>query len=488
MERERKKNMKKLLICFLIAVASLLALCACQSSVDLDNGRGAPTGQTNGSKDTAPEQPAEYGGEPVEFISFSLSESGTPAETRVYQGYKTDSGVHLEFSVTTQMWDDEVHGSVETCLYTHAVDGDEALYRELCALFGNCRVDKWAGFHGENPPDVFDGTFMHFEAVLADGSRISADGSNNFPSNYGTFRNAVQKLTTEARIRSTEFCDSSYALTLPESWVGVVTASFSDFGVSFRVDTADGKGATFMIIDNSGYGYSPDSYPGRIEAGRLVSDGDVRFLTVRDQYELDTYCDAISEEARALWETYGQDKMAIVESIRGINGYTFCPEDGSALYESDAIQLADRARSLWLMFSFAGEYSGGVQPTIINGRSYKPMFPMYECVFTIDAVRERFLEVFSEAFTDRTISRAIEQGDLLEYEDDVYVAYKKNKGETSGNSWVSELREEGDGKYTVVMAVRMSSSDEIRYVELPVEKNAAGAFVFSDYPYWDESE
>ena len=68
------------------------------------------------------------------------------------------------------------------------------------------------------------------------------------------------------------------------------------------------------------------------------------------------------------------------------------------------------------------------------------------------------------------------------------MAYKKNKGETSVNSWVSELREEGDGKYTVVMAVRMSSSDEIRYVELPVEKNAAGAFVFSDYPYWDESE
>ena len=267
-----------------------------------------------------------------------------------------------------------------------------------------------------------------------------------------------------------------------------MTASFSDFGVSFRVDTADGKGATFMIIDNSGYGYSPDSYPGRIEVGRLVSDDELRFLTVRDQYELDTYADVISEEARALWETYEQDKLAIVESIRGINGYTFCPEDGSALYESDAERLADNARSLWLMFSFAGEYSGGVQPTIINGRSYKPMFPMYECVFTIDAVRERFLEVFSEAFTDRTISRAIEQGDLLEYEDDVYVAYKKNKGETSVNSWVSELREEGDGKYTVVMAVRMSSSDEIRYVELPVEKNAAGAFVFSDYPYWDESE
>ena len=87
MERERKKDMKKLLICFLIVVASLLTLCACQSSVDLDNGRSAPTGQTNGSKDTAPEQPDEYGGEPVEFTSFSLSESGTPAETRVYQGY-----------------------------------------------------------------------------------------------------------------------------------------------------------------------------------------------------------------------------------------------------------------------------------------------------------------------------------------------------------------------------------------------------------------
>ena len=46
---------------------------------------------------------------------------------------------------------------------------------------------------------------------------------------------------------------------------------------------------------------------------------------------------------------------------------------------------------------------------------------------------------------------------------------------------------EEDGGATVVMAVRTQDHDTV-YVELPAEKNANGAFVFTDYPYWDESE
>ena len=50
------------------------------------------------------------------------------------------------------------------------------------------------------------------------------------------------------------------------------------------------------------------------------------------------------------------------------------------------------------------------------------------------------------------------------------------------------MRDDGDGKFTVVMAVRMPPDAHTDYVELPAERNAAGDFVFTDYPYWDRSE
>lgn len=40
----------------------------------------------------------------------------------------------------------------------------------------------------------------------------------------------------------------------------------------------------------------------------------------------------------------------------------------------------------------------------------------------------------------------------------------------------------------VVMGVSMPPDGSTVYVELPTEKNAAGKFVFTDYPYWDQSE
>ena len=50
------------------------------------------------------------------------------------------------------------------------------------------------------------------------------------------------------------------------------------------------------------------------------------------------------------------------------------------------------------------------------------------------------------------------------------------------------VRNEGNGKFTVVIAVKMPPNGNKRYVDLPTEKNAAGEFVFTDYPYWDKSE
>ena len=423
----------------------------------------------------------------MDFKSFKLVQTDMTAQRRVYEGYKTENGVHLEYYISTEMWDDKTSENVECRDTIRKIDGDEKLFQKLCELFGNCRIEKWADFHGYDSR-VLDGTGMSFEAVLADGTGVNANGTNSFPKNFSTFTQELHKLIATEKINSVKFTDGTYEVTLPVSWVGTVTASFSENHVAFYVDKTDGGELTFFIIDNDTYGYSSDSYRGRIEVGRLISDEDVRFITARDNYSIASYAKSVSEEAAAIWNNYENDKLAIIESLRGVNGYEFYPEDGTVLYYADARKMADEARSLWLSLNFAGEYSGSAKPVRLKRKNYVPMFPPYDYINTIESVRKKFLKVFSEKFTDKTLNRAIADKELIEYKGDVYVACKKRKGEASYNSCVDCVRDEGGGKFTVVIAVKMPPNGNKLYVDLPTEKNAAGEFVFSDYPYWEKSE
>lgn len=421
------------------------------------------------------------------FKSFKLVQTDMTAQRRVYEGYKTENGVHLEYYISTEMWDDKTSENVECRDTIRKIDGDEKLFQKLCELFGNCRIEKWADFHGYDSR-VLDGTGMSFEAVLADGTEVNANGNNSFPKIFSTFTQELHKLIATEKTNSVKFTDGTYEVTLPESWVGTVTAEFSEGFVSFFVDKTDGGELTFFIIDNDTYGYSSDSYKGRIEVGRLISDEDVRFITARDNYSIASYAKSVSEEAAAIWNNYENDKLAIIESLRGVNGYEFYPEDGTALYYADAREMADEARSLWLSLNFAGEYPGSAKPVRFKRKNYVPMFPPYDYINTIESVRKKFLKVFLEEFTDKTLNRAIADKELIEYKGDVYVACKKRKGEASYNSCVDCVRDEGGGKFTVVIAVKMPPNGNKLYVDLPTEKNAAGEFVFSDYPYWEKSE
>lgn len=423
----------------------------------------------------------------MDFKSFKLVQTDMTAQRRVYEGYKTENGVHLEYYISTEMWDDKTSENVECRDTIRKIDGDEKLFQKLCELFGNCRIEKWADFHGYDS-QVLDGTAMSFEAVLADGTEVNAEGTNSFPKNFSTFTQELHKLIATEKINSVKFTDGTYEVTLPVSWVGTVTASFSENYAAFYVDKTDGGELTFFIIDNDTYGYSSDSYKGRIEVGRLISDEDVRFITARDNYSIASYAKSVSEEDAAIWNNYENDKLAIIESLHGVNGYEFYPEDGTALYYADARKMADEARSLWLSLNFAGEYPGSAKPVRFKRKNYVPMFPPYDYINTIESVRKKFLKVFLEEFTDKTLNRAIADKELIEYKGDVYVACKKRKGEASYNSCVDCVRDEGGGKFTVVIAVKMPPNGNKLYVDLPTEKNAAGEFVFSDYPYWEKSE
>ena len=308
----------------------------------------------------------------MEFKSFKLVQTNMSAQQYVYEGYKTEKGVHLEYYISTENWDYKTLEHAEFRNIVRKFDGDEKIFGELCALFGRCKIIEWTDFHGCDS-QVLDGTGMSFTAVLADGTEVNAQGTNSFPENFSTFTQELHKLITTEKINSVKFTDGTYEVTLPESWVGTVKASFSEGFVSFFVDKTDGGELPFFIIDNDTYGYSSDSYKGRTEVGRLMLDEDIRFITARDSYSIASYAESVSEEAIAIWRNYESDKLAVIESLHGVNGYEFFPEDGTILYYSNAREMADKARSLWLSLNFAGEYPSTAKPVRIKRRNYVPI-------------------------------------------------------------------------------------------------------------------
>ena len=50
----------------------------------------------------------------MEFKSFKLTENNCSAQNAVYEGYKTEDGVHLEYYMSSNDWDNELSCFVES--------------------------------------------------------------------------------------------------------------------------------------------------------------------------------------------------------------------------------------------------------------------------------------------------------------------------------------------------------------------------------------
>lgn len=68
----------------------------------------------------------------MDFSSFKLTECGTSAQTRVAEGRRTENGVHVEYYISTRIWDNGSRGYHEFRRIVRAFDGDDILYRS-CA-------------------------------------------------------------------------------------------------------------------------------------------------------------------------------------------------------------------------------------------------------------------------------------------------------------------------------------------------------------------
>ena len=55
---------------------------------------------------------------------------------------------------------------------------------EVLGILNECMISKWDAFHGKHPKNVCDGIMFSFDAIVNEGLKIHADGSENFPKNY----------------------------------------------------------------------------------------------------------------------------------------------------------------------------------------------------------------------------------------------------------------------------------------------------------------
>ena len=67
----------------------------------------------------------------------------------------------------------------------------------MLELLNACRLLSWDGFDGKHPKGVLDGTMFRLRASVNGGTKISAQGSENFPKHYRDFTGGLYEILRE---------------------------------------------------------------------------------------------------------------------------------------------------------------------------------------------------------------------------------------------------------------------------------------------------
>lgn len=162
---------------FLSLLMVILMGMSMTSCSDNSKNVGGEEVETNYEKDT-----------PIDFDKISLRINGTMAEATVFEVYNTDKGVRFEHYSALNPEEEKNRW------YFCEFDGTDEDYRFFTELFGKAGIKDWDGFSGSDP-DALDGESFVFDATLAGGSAIYANGSNSFPEGYGILKNGLYEFS-----------------------------------------------------------------------------------------------------------------------------------------------------------------------------------------------------------------------------------------------------------------------------------------------------
>lgn len=155
----------------LLAILAVMGLCSCRVP-----GGGEPA------------QPPEENwqeGEPLEMTFFEFSHTGSSTEECFLYSAKQEGG-------GTRLYTEGLFSGgliVDTVI-------DEPVLEQLGEIAGKYRMDRWDGFD-KSSANVMDGSSFSLSITLADGTTVSARGSNKFPDGYGDAEREICTLFEE---------------------------------------------------------------------------------------------------------------------------------------------------------------------------------------------------------------------------------------------------------------------------------------------------
>ncbi len=244
----------------------------------------------------------------MEFQTIRIAESGMMAGSTVYYAEKTADGVHLEYYICGFFDND---GNEEKQMI-HQMDGDETLYQQVARMAAKYDLISWDGFSGSDP-NVLDGYSFSFDATLADGKTISANGSNKFPDGYHGFWMEMDALLSRTEITEREFDGGDYTILLPEPWAGNVIAQYREGYIAFEVQT-EVQNRTIMILYNEPYEYG-DGRDGYQTIKKYKKGGADWYIVMYRYPEADSAYDEMNEAQKAICDALEDDMKKIAESL-----------------------------------------------------------------------------------------------------------------------------------------------------------------------------
>ena len=113
----------------------------------------------------------------------------------------TESGMrfHVEYEVLNK--GDKAEVSLYDIRFGHGDEEDKRILRERGEIemssfmdtLKKCSVASWDHFDGPHPKNIKDGTMFRLVAIVNDGYRMYAHGSQNFPRHYHEFHDVLRQ-------------------------------------------------------------------------------------------------------------------------------------------------------------------------------------------------------------------------------------------------------------------------------------------------------
>lgn len=124
------------------------------------------------------------------FDTISVYFYGTSAEASDYEIVHTDEGVTISYYYG--IWEYNDARNMEDYL-ARQYNGTKEDYQTILEVLNDCNFASWDGFHKTNSY-ALDGGGFALTAVINDGQKVQAHGSNAVPKHFSDFEKCISEM------------------------------------------------------------------------------------------------------------------------------------------------------------------------------------------------------------------------------------------------------------------------------------------------------